>query len=95
MRDRLESHKIQLTLNEHPSWQLENGTLTRWWKFPNFVDAMQFVNGIAALAEAKQHHPDIDIRYNWVKLTLTTHDSGGITAEDVEILSILDQQFGL
>jgi 4a-hydroxytetrahydrobiopterin dehydratase len=46
---------------------------------------MRFVNAVAEQAEAAQHHPDIDIRYNKVRLRLATHDAGGLTAKDFEL----------
>ena len=61
-------------LHELPEWALEDGKLVRFWTFTNFVDAMAFVNRVAKLAEQAGHHPDIDIRYNRVKLGLVSHD---------------------
>jgi len=52
---------------------------------------MTFVNKIAEVAESVGHHPDIDIRYNKVRLGLVTHDAGGITAKDVEMAGRLSQ----
>jgi 4a-hydroxytetrahydrobiopterin dehydratase len=69
-------------LRELPEWAIEDGKLVRFWTFPDFVEAMKFVNRVAKLAEKAGHHPDIDIRYNRVKLGLISHDSGGITARD-------------
>ena len=73
-----------------PDWQIESGELVRTFKFEDFVAAMGFVNRVADLAEAAAHHPDIDIRYNKVKLLLTTHDSGGITKNDIELAVAAD-----
>jgi 4a-hydroxytetrahydrobiopterin dehydratase len=52
---------------------------------------MEFVNQVAEEAESVNHHPDIDIRYNKVTLALTTHDSGGITQNDVDLAVAADQ----
>jgi 4a-hydroxytetrahydrobiopterin dehydratase len=73
-----------------PNWQLEQGELTRTATFPDFKQAMNFVNKVAAFAEAANHHPDIDIRYNKVRLALVTHDSGGITQKDVDLATSID-----
>ena len=54
----------------------------RTFAFADFEGSMAFVNRVAGLAEAMDHHPDIDIRYSKVTLTLTTHDAGGLTARD-------------
>lgn len=66
-------------------WKLEGGELVRDAKFRDFVEAMAFVNRVAEAAETAGHHPDIDIRYNKVRLALVTHDAGGITSRDVEM----------
>jgi 4a-hydroxytetrahydrobiopterin dehydratase len=68
---------------ELPGWELVGGELVRQVTFVDFVKAMEFVNRVAEKAEAAGHHPDIDIRYNKVRLALVTHDSGGITSKDV------------
>jgi 4a-hydroxytetrahydrobiopterin dehydratase len=59
--------------------------IQRIYEFPDFVGAMVFVKAIALHAEDVQHHPDIDIRWNKVTLTLTTHDAGGLTLMDFEV----------
>ena len=69
----------------NPAWRLANKELTREWTFPDFPAAMTFVNHVAAFAESANHHPDIDIRYNRVRLALNTHDAGGITARDTTL----------
>ncbi len=68
-----------------PGWGLEQGELVREISFKDFVAAMAFVNEVAALAESAGHHPDIDIRYNRVRLGLVTHDAGGITQNDLAL----------
>lgn len=65
-----------------PDWNLEVSNLVRTFVFTDFREAMSFVNSVAALAERAGHHPDIDIRYNKVRLALSSHDAGGITEKD-------------
>jgi 4a-hydroxytetrahydrobiopterin dehydratase len=75
----------QITENQPcriPDWNLEGGNLVRTFVFTDFREAMSFVNSVAALAERAGHHPDIDIRYNKVRLALSSHDAGGITEKD-------------
>jgi 4a-hydroxytetrahydrobiopterin dehydratase len=79
-------------LRELPEWALESGSLVRFWTFTNFIEAMAFVNRVAGLAEAAGHHPDIDVRYNRVKLALVSHDAGGITARDAAMARQLSAQ---
>ena len=83
--------QVRQTLSELPEWALEDGKLVRYWTFPGFLQAMEFVEGIAQLAEREQHHPDIDIRYNRVKLALVSHDAGGITERDAHMARRISQ----
>jgi 4a-hydroxytetrahydrobiopterin dehydratase len=68
-----------------PHWAIESGELIRTFQFSDFRAAIAFVNQVAELAEAAGHHPDIDIRYNRVRLALVTHDAGGLTAKDFDL----------
>jgi 4a-hydroxytetrahydrobiopterin dehydratase len=81
----LSERELHDLLAELPEWAIEDGKLIRYWNFKDFVEAMVFVNRVAALAEEAAHHPDIDIRYNRVKLALVSHDAGGITARDAKM----------
>jgi 4a-hydroxytetrahydrobiopterin dehydratase len=74
-----------------PAWQVLDGQLVRTFTFQDFAGALRFVNRVADLAEAASHHPDIDIRYNRVRLALTTHDAGGLTGKDFELAAAADQ----
>jgi 4a-hydroxytetrahydrobiopterin dehydratase len=78
----LSQSEIDTLLKANPDWKLESGKLVRDWTFKDFIQAMAFVNRVAELAEAAGHHPDIDIRYNQVRLGLISHDAGGITLRD-------------
>lgn len=69
--------------NLKKDWEIINGTsIEREFKFNNFVEALEFVKKIAVLAEQENHHPDICIHYNKVKLTLTTHAISGLSEND-------------
>jgi 4a-hydroxytetrahydrobiopterin dehydratase len=81
----LSAAEISTRLGTLPAWQVESGELTRAFQFKDFVGSMQFVNQVADLAEKAGHHPDIDIRYNRVRLALVTHDQGGLTAKDFDL----------
>jgi 4a-hydroxytetrahydrobiopterin dehydratase len=85
----LTSSEITAFLEREPEWRLAHGQLEREWTFADFVHAMAFVNRVAEMAEAAGHHPDIDIRYNRVRLALITHDAGGVTGRDAEMAMIL------
>lgn len=89
---KLSADQVQTALQGLPGWVLEDGALSRWWSFPDFVTAMEFVNRVARIAEDAGHHPDVDIRYNRVKLGLISHDSGGITDRDVRMAARLSAE---
>ena len=87
---KLTEDEIQQHLPRLPEWTREGDAIVRQYEFKDFVHAVQFVNQVAQQAEAANHHPDIDIRYNKVRLLLTTHDSGGLTHNDVELAAAAD-----
>jgi 4a-hydroxytetrahydrobiopterin dehydratase len=66
-------------------WNEVDGALEREFELPSFADAIAFVNRVAELAEAENHHPDIAISYKRVTLRWTTHSAGGITERDREL----------
>jgi 4a-hydroxytetrahydrobiopterin dehydratase len=78
-------------LKTRPDWKIEGGELVRTFKFEAFRDAVSFVNHVADLAEEANHHPDIDIRYNRVRLALLTHDAGGLTSKDFALAAGADR----
>jgi 4a-hydroxytetrahydrobiopterin dehydratase len=75
----------QSRLAQLPGWQIESGELVRTFQFKDFLAALRFVNRVGELAEQAGHHPDIDIRYNRVRLALVTHDAGGLTEKDFDL----------
>jgi 4a-hydroxytetrahydrobiopterin dehydratase len=74
--------EAQTRLADLPGWKIEAGELVKIFQFNDFVGSLGFVNRVGELAEQAGHHPDIDIRWNRVRLALTTHDAGGITQKD-------------
>ena len=87
----LDNQQIAQELKQLSGWRLVGKAIERRYEFPDFAAAMAFVNRIAQLAEASDHHPDIDIRYNKVVLALISHDSGGVTARDVKMAHKINQ----
>ncbi|HVB93928.1 MAG TPA: 4a-hydroxytetrahydrobiopterin dehydratase [Acidimicrobiales bacterium] len=73
-----------------PEWDLIGGHLVKTVACDGFVGSLAYVNEVGGLAEAANHHPDIDIRYNRVTLALMTHDSGGITYKDIDLAKQID-----
>jgi 4a-hydroxytetrahydrobiopterin dehydratase len=87
----LSATEVASHLTQVPAWKVENGELVRTFQFEDFRGSMRFVNQVADLAEAAAHHPDIDIRYNRVRLALVTHDAGGLTAKDFDLAAQADK----
>jgi 4a-hydroxytetrahydrobiopterin dehydratase len=90
MAEPLSDISIQRELGSLPGWSRRGDVLTRLYSFRNFSESMAFVDRVAELAESANHHPDIDIRYSKVTLTLSTHDAGGITQSDVDLAKAID-----
>ena len=81
----LSDEEVLSRLGALPGWKIEDGMLVNTFKFKDFRTALHFVNRLGDVAEEAGHHPDIDIRYNRVRLSLTTHDAGGLTGKDFEM----------
>jgi 4a-hydroxytetrahydrobiopterin dehydratase len=90
----LSIEEAQSRLANLPGWQIEAGELVRTFQFKDFRTALHFVNQVGEAAEAAGHHPDIDIRYNRVLLSLVTHDAGGLTARDFDLASRAEKLTG-
>lgn len=86
----LTAQEIASRLASLPEWRIEAGVLTRTFSFKDFVAALAFVNQVGERAEEVGHHPDIDIRYNRVRLGLVTHDAGGLTAKDFDLATVAE-----
>lgn len=82
---RLSDAEIDSRLRRLPGWERRGDEIRRTFSFADFAGSLAFVNQVGALAEAADHHPDVDIRYSKVTLTLSTHDAGGLTAKDFDL----------
>ena len=96
MRPRaLSAHAIRARLAARKgapaTWRFIRGKLVLDVRFPSFPRAIAFVRAVARAAEAENHHPDIDIRYSRVRLTLWTHDAPGVTERDFSFIERLDR----
>lgn len=81
----LNQTEIDQKIQALPQWQQEDQTLSRTFKFKNFVEAIAFVDRLVEPAEAAGHHPDLAISYNKVTVSLSTHDAGGLTQMDFDL----------
>ena len=83
--DRVAEEEIVAALAGLPGWELHDDAISKTFTFADFARAVEFVNAVAVMAEDARHHPDIEIRYNKVRLLLTTHDAGGLTQADLDL----------
>jgi len=82
---RLDDDEIARQLAELPGWAGDGLELTRSYGFPEFLVLVRAVDEIAVVAEAMNHHPDLDIRWRTLRVLLSTHDAGGVTQLDIEM----------
>ena len=85
MRQKLSDLEIQRALGSLSGWSRRGDTLTKTFTFEKFADGIAFVDRVAKVADTMDHHPDIDIRYTRITLSLSTHDAGGITQSDLTL----------
>lgn len=88
---KLSETEIAAALAKLPQWKLLGGKLHREYKFPDFVAAFAFMTGAALTAQAMDHHPEWFNVFSTVRVDLTTHDAGGVTALDVELASAMEK----
>jgi 4a-hydroxytetrahydrobiopterin dehydratase len=88
--NRVSSETFREWSTEHPDWVREEETLWNTRRCDSFAAAMGFVTGVGVLAEAADHHPDIDIRYRIVTTSLTTHSAGALTTKDLALAAAID-----
>ena len=90
----LSEEEVRSALSDLEGWELAEGdtpAVTREFQLATFRDAVAFVVRLSYDAEAADHHPDLDVRYNRVKVTLSTHSEGGVTEKDVALAKAIDQ----
>ncbi len=90
MADKLNRESVQGWLKRHEGWSRKSNKLVKDYSFHSFRDSIVFVNRLATLADSANHHPDIDVRYDSVRVMLTTHDVGGISDKDLELAEQID-----
>ncbi|HEX4491403.1 MAG TPA: 4a-hydroxytetrahydrobiopterin dehydratase [Acidimicrobiia bacterium] len=94
MPPRLDDAAISEWLAAHAGWEREGDEIRRRFERPSFADAIAFVVRIGFLAEAANHHPDLDIRWRTVVVALTTHDAGGLTTLDLNLAESITASAG-
>ena len=88
----LDADEVAAAVKSIPAWNLSGKSIEREFKLADFAAALAFVNKVGAAAEAADHHPDILIHdWNKVKITLSTHSAGGLTANDFKLAREIDR----
>lgn len=79
----LSESEVASRLKRLKGWEREGDFITKSFKFKEFMDGISFVVAIAKIAEKEEHHPDINVRYTTIKLSVQTHSEGGVTGWDI------------
>jgi len=93
--NKLEKPQALTLLAALPQWQYDEarGAITREFRFADFAQAFAFMTQIALAAEKRDHHPEWSNVYSRVRITLTTHDAGGLTQRDIDLAGVADQAY--
>ena len=91
--EKLDDKAVAAAAEKLPEWRYDPtaGTLSRQFAFKNFIEAFGFMTQVALLAQSAGHHPDWSNSYSKVSITLSTHDAGGVTGNDVELAGKIDR----
>ena len=88
---KLEDDAIETWVADHPHWRRDGDAIRRDVECTSFPAAIDLVNRSADVAEQRDHHPDIDIRWRTLHLSLSTHSEGGVTAKDLRLAEDFDR----
>ena len=83
--DTLTDDRLRDELHRLEGWEADGDTIRRTLEFDSFPEAIAFINRVATLAQAANHHPELTNVYSRVEVTLTSHDAGGVTEKDLEL----------
>ena len=87
----LSDDEIRTALERLPGWEHVEDAITRQYRLDGFAGAIAFVVRLSYAAEAANHHPDLDIRYDKVRITLSTHSEGGVTQKDLDLARAIER----
>ena len=90
MAELIKADELKNRLKKIPEWELEKKHIERTYQNDEYSEAIDFLNSVAEVAEDEEHHPDIDIRFNKVRLILSTHSKGGLTDLDFGLAERID-----
>ncbi|MGO9800127.1 MAG: 4a-hydroxytetrahydrobiopterin dehydratase [Candidatus Binatus sp.] len=90
---KLNPEQIAEKLNALPGWEYKNNAIGKTFKFKEYLHGIEFVQKVAEIAEAADHHPDITINYTRVTFACSTHDAGGVTDKDFKLADNIEIAF--
>jgi len=86
----MEDAEIEARLAEHPGWERQGTTIRQSFKRGDFVGSVNFVQTVVGTDAEMNHHPDLEISWDTVTVSLCTHSDGGVTTADFELASKID-----
>ncbi len=92
--DKLNDADVTAGLTKLKGWTRKGDAIVKSFTFQKFAEGIRFVDRVAAEADKLDHHPDIDIRWTTVTMTLSTHSEGGLTRNDLELAAVIDRAKG-
>jgi 4a-hydroxytetrahydrobiopterin dehydratase len=90
---KLSADEIAGLLGPLAGWEYRDGAIRKLYRFKEFMDGIDFVNRVAEMAEAADHHPDIAINYTRVTFSCATHSEGGVTQKDIDLAANIESAF--
>jgi 4a-hydroxytetrahydrobiopterin dehydratase len=90
---KLTAQAIEQQLQTLPGWELNDGAISKLFRFNEFLEGIDFVNRVSRIAEAADHHPDIHINYTRVTFVCSTHSEGGVTDKDISLAREIEEAF--
>jgi 4a-hydroxytetrahydrobiopterin dehydratase len=89
----LSEAQINNELKSLPGWEYKDNTLRKLFRFKEFMDGIRFIGRVAEMAEAADHHPDMQVNYTRVTFVCSTHSEGGVTDKDLRLAKQIEQAF--
>jgi 4a-hydroxytetrahydrobiopterin dehydratase len=86
----MDDAEVGARLAEHPGWEKSGSAIRKSFKRGDFVGSVSFVQSLVEPAEEMNHHPDLEISWDTVTVSLSTHSDGGVTAADFELAAKID-----
>ena len=91
LQENIQRIKQVMIINESKGWNESKKKLERTFKFKSFDESISFVNKVAKIAEKQMHHPDIEINYDKVKISITDHEKGGVSEKCHKLVKSIDK----